>query len=180
MQIRRSRSRSLLSLGCPGVWWWSRRASAPATGNRRDRLGLVERLSCRLRCRAGSPRSLVHVRSISRLDDGASAEPLDRCVARHCRPSSCQACCSCLRRYPTGKHCALARRWLHMLAGVNASVVGLLATALYSPVWTGAVLSELDFAVAATGFFLLARWKIPPLAVVVLCALAGIVQSTLH
>jgi chromate transporter len=67
-----------------------------------------------------------------------------------------------------------------MLAGVNASVVGLLATALYSPVWTGAVLSELDFAIAATGFFLLARWKIPPLAVVVLCALAGISEATLH
>ncbi|MFM0152371.1 chromate efflux transporter [Paraburkholderia sediminicola] len=67
-----------------------------------------------------------------------------------------------------------------LLAGVNAAVVGLLATALYSPVWTSAVLSELDFAIAAIGFFLLARWKIPPLAVVVLCALAGIVEATLH
>ncbi|MEA3084849.1 MAG: chromate transporter [Paraburkholderia sp.] len=67
-----------------------------------------------------------------------------------------------------------------MLAGVNAAVVGLLASALYSPVWTSAVLSELDFAIAAIGFFLLTRWKAPPLAVVVLCALAGMVEATLH
>ncbi|WNC93947.1 chromate efflux transporter [Paraburkholderia sp. FT54] len=67
-----------------------------------------------------------------------------------------------------------------LLAGVNAAVVGLLASALYSPVWTSAVLSELDFAIAAIGFFLLTRWKIPPLVVVVLCALAGVAEATLH
>ena len=64
-----------------------------------------------------------------------------------------------------------------VLAGVNAAVVGLLASALYSPVWTSAVLSQLDFAIAAIGFFLLTRWKIPPLAVVVLCSLAGIAEA---
>jgi chromate transporter len=64
-----------------------------------------------------------------------------------------------------------------LLDGVNAAVVGLLATALYSPVLTGAVLSELDFAIAVIGFFPLTRWKIPPLAVVVLCALAGIAKA---
>lgn len=67
-----------------------------------------------------------------------------------------------------------------LLAGANAAVVGLLASALYSPVWTSAVHSTLDFAVAVIGFFLLARWKLPPLVVVVFCALAGIVQTTLH
>ena len=67
-----------------------------------------------------------------------------------------------------------------MLAGVNAAVVGLLATALYSPVWTSAVLSKPDLAIAAIGFFLLTRWKIPPLAVVVLCALTGIAEATVH
>ncbi|MFL9863704.1 chromate efflux transporter [Paraburkholderia fungorum] len=65
-----------------------------------------------------------------------------------------------------------------LLAGVNAAVVGLLATALYSPVWISAVLSELDFAIAVIGFFLLTRWKTPPLAVVVLCVLAGIAEAT--
>jgi chromate transporter len=63
-----------------------------------------------------------------------------------------------------------------ILSGVNAAVVGLLATALYSPVWTSAVRSGVDFAITTLGFFLLARWKIPPLFVVVLCALAGIAE----
>jgi len=67
-----------------------------------------------------------------------------------------------------------------LLAGVNAAVVGLLATALYSPVWTSAVRSALDFAIAVIGFFLLTRWKVPPLAVVVLCALAGIAEAAWH
>ena len=61
-----------------------------------------------------------------------------------------------------------------LLAGVNAAVVGLLATALYSPVWTSTVLSKPDFAVAACGFFLMIRWRVPPFAIVVLSALAGI------
>ncbi|HEX3634328.1 MAG TPA: chromate ion family chromate transporter, partial [Paraburkholderia sp.] len=46
--------------------------------------------------------------------------------------------------------------------------------------WTSAVLSELDFAIAVISFFLLTRWKIPPLAIVVLCALAGIAEASLH
>ncbi|VVD63299.1 chromate efflux transporter [Pandoraea soli] len=60
-----------------------------------------------------------------------------------------------------------------MLAGVNAAVVGILASALYSPVWTSAVHGAADFAVAAIAFVLLTRWKAPPLAVVALCAVAG-------
>lgn len=60
-----------------------------------------------------------------------------------------------------------------MLAGVNAAVVGILASALYSPVWTSAVHNAADFAVAAIALALLVRWKTPPLAVVVLCAIAG-------
>ncbi|MDR5741391.1 MULTISPECIES: chromate efflux transporter [unclassified Caballeronia] len=64
-----------------------------------------------------------------------------------------------------------------MLAGVNAAVVGLLGVALYSPVWTSAVRSAVDFGIAVCGFVLLTRWKTPPLAVVVLCALAGIAES---
>lgn len=67
-----------------------------------------------------------------------------------------------------------------MLSGVNAAVVGLLAAALYSPVWTSAVRTAPDFAIAAISFFLLTRWKVPPLVVVILCALAGIAESALH
>jgi chromate transporter len=61
------------------------------------------------------------------------------------------------------------------MAGVNAAVVGLLASALYDPVWTGAVRSPADFAVAATGFAALVVWRAPPLAVVALTAAAGVV-----
>ena len=66
-----------------------------------------------------------------------------------------------------------------VLAGVNAAVVGLLATALYSPVWTSAVHSARDFAIAAIAFLLLVRWKVPPRVVVALCAAAGIGQAVL-
>jgi chromate transporter len=59
--------------------------------------------------------------------------------------------------------------------GVNAGVVGLLAAAFYDPVWTSAVHRPADFAVAAGAFLLLAVWKVSPVIVVALGALAGIV-----
>ena len=48
------------------------------------------------------------------------------------------------------------------MRGANASVVGILGAALYSPVWTGAVLSPLDFLLAVAGFLMLTVWKLPP------------------
>ncbi|WP_354532672.1 chromate efflux transporter [Ralstonia sp. 1138] len=66
-----------------------------------------------------------------------------------------------------------------LLAGVNAAVVGLLAFALYTPVWTSAVRSWRDVAVAVIGFLLLTRWKTPPLIVVALCAAAGVAAAML-
>lgn len=59
------------------------------------------------------------------------------------------------------------------MRGTNAAVVGLLGAALYSPVWTSAVLRPADFAIAAAGFVLLVAWRTPPLLVVALSALAG-------
>ncbi len=59
------------------------------------------------------------------------------------------------------------------LAGVNAAVVGLLLAALYDPVWTSAILSPVDVALAAAAFLLLVSWKVAPWAVVALCALGG-------
>jgi chromate transporter len=61
------------------------------------------------------------------------------------------------------------------LAGVNAAVVGLLASALYNPVWTSAVPKPADFAVAAAGFAALVVWRAPPLVVVALTAVAGVI-----
>jgi len=61
------------------------------------------------------------------------------------------------------------------LTGVNAGVVGLLAAALYDPVWTSAVTSPAAFAVALTALLLLSAWRVNPVMVVGLCALAGAV-----
>jgi chromate transporter len=66
------------------------------------------------------------------------------------------------------------RRWAQSaLTGVNAAVVGLLLAALYHPVWTAAITSAADFALASAAFLLLFMWKTPPWLVVVLCALGG-------
>jgi chromate transporter len=52
------------------------------------------------------------------------------------------------------------------LAGVNAAVVGLLLAALYDPVWTSAILSPTDFALALFALVALMIWKLPPWLVV--------------
>lgn len=59
------------------------------------------------------------------------------------------------------------------LKGVNAAVVGLLLAALYDPVWTSAVETPADFALALAAFLLLVGWRAPPWLVVILAALAG-------
>ncbi|WP_127902403.1 chromate efflux transporter [Solirhodobacter olei] len=59
------------------------------------------------------------------------------------------------------------------MRGANAAVVGILAAALYDPVWTSAVRTPKDFAVAAIGFLLLTLWKAPPWLVVLLAAAGG-------
>ncbi|HEX3994825.1 MAG TPA: chromate efflux transporter [Acetobacteraceae bacterium] len=60
------------------------------------------------------------------------------------------------------------------MRGTNAAVVGILAAALYNPVWTSAVTGSRDFAIAAVGFVLLVVWRCPPLAVVVAIVMATI------
>jgi chromate transporter len=60
------------------------------------------------------------------------------------------------------------------MAGTNAAVVGILGAALYQPVWTSAVASRSDFAVALTAFILLTAWKAPPWLVVVVTSLAAV------
>ncbi|HWD14272.1 chromate efflux transporter [Pseudochrobactrum sp. sp1633] len=57
------------------------------------------------------------------------------------------------------------------MRGANAAVVGILGAALYDPVWTGAVFSSRDFALALAGFLLLTLWKVQPWIVVALLAL---------
>lgn len=59
------------------------------------------------------------------------------------------------------------------LMGVNAAVVGILLAALYNPVWTSAIHNLADLGLALLALVALMRWKLPPWAVVVGCALAG-------
>lgn len=62
------------------------------------------------------------------------------------------------------------------LAGVNAAVVGLLAAALYDPVWTSAVLAPADFAIALIGFALLVSTRVSVLLVVMWCVVASMAR----
>lgn len=59
------------------------------------------------------------------------------------------------------------------MAGTNAAVVGILAAALYDPLWTTAILNPADFALAATGFVLITLFRAPPWSIVLLCAAAS-------
>lgn len=59
------------------------------------------------------------------------------------------------------------------LAGINAGVVGILAAALYTPVWTSAILRPADFALALACFGLLLAWKVPPWVVVITGTIGG-------
>ena len=59
------------------------------------------------------------------------------------------------------------------LAGVNAAVVGLLVAALYQPVWTSAIHTPQDFALALLAGAALMAWMLPPWLVVAASAGAG-------
>jgi chromate transporter len=59
------------------------------------------------------------------------------------------------------------------MRGVNAAVVGILGAALYNPVFTSAVKTPPDLAVALVGFVLLIAWRAPPLVVVIVSAIGG-------
>jgi chromate transporter len=65
------------------------------------------------------------------------------------------------------------------MRGANAAVVGILAAALYNPVWTSAVMSPADFAAALGGFVLLAAFRAPPILIVLLGAGFGVAQGLL-
>jgi chromate transporter len=59
------------------------------------------------------------------------------------------------------------------LRGINAAVVGILTAALYTPIWTSAIMRPADFALGLAAFGLLVLWKLPPWLVVALTAVGG-------
>lgn len=71
-------------------------------------------------------------------------------------------------------HRLRAKRWAQAsLAGANASVVGVLLAALYTPVITEGVHGARDVVAALLAFALLEHWKAPPWLVVAASAAAG-------
>jgi chromate transporter len=63
------------------------------------------------------------------------------------------------------------------IRGASAAVVGILAAALYDPVFTSAIVDPATFALAVACFVLLTVAKAPPWAVVLLGAAAGILLT---
>jgi chromate transporter len=66
-----------------------------------------------------------------------------------------------------------------VLRGVNASVVGVLAAALYRPLWTATIHTITDFLIALAAFVLLIRFKLQPWIIVVGVSLVSILVSIL-
>ena len=64
-----------------------------------------------------------------------------------------------------------------VMRGVNAAVVGLLAAALYDPLWKSSILDWSDLALALAGFALLTMLRWPPLAVVAAMVAASVAQA---
>jgi chromate transporter len=65
------------------------------------------------------------------------------------------------------------------MRGANAAVVGVLASALYDPLWTTTILSPGDFAIAFVGFVSLVVLKWPPWAVVLMTAASSVALALL-
>jgi chromate transporter len=65
------------------------------------------------------------------------------------------------------------------IAGVNAAVVGLLAAALYDPVFTSSITSIVDAIIALIGFVLLRLGRFSALIVVAWCVVASLVANML-
>lgn len=69
---------------------------------------------------------------------------------------------------------AANERFARALAGANAAVVGLLASAFVTPIWTNAIHSYVDVAFAAAAFAALSIFRAPAWLVVALGAAAGL------
>ena len=61
-----------------------------------------------------------------------------------------------------------------LMRGASAAVVGILASALYAPVFTTAITGPLPFVLAVCCFVLLITWKLPPWIVVLVGAGGGV------
>jgi len=65
------------------------------------------------------------------------------------------------------------------IAGINAAVVGLLAAALYDPIWVSVIESFSDIIIAVIGLVLLQLFRMSALLVVIWCVFASITLTLL-
>ena len=63
------------------------------------------------------------------------------------------------------------------LLGINAAVVGLLLAAFINPVLTSSITELKDIVIAGIALIALTRWKAPPWLVVIVCGLAGLIET---
>jgi chromate transporter len=66
-----------------------------------------------------------------------------------------------------------------LMRGANAAVVGILAAALYDPVFVTAIVGPATFGLALVCFVLLIAWRTPPWVVVIVGALGGVLITAL-
>ena len=62
-----------------------------------------------------------------------------------------------------------------ILAAVNAAVVGLLAAALYDPIYTAGIREHYDLMMAFLGLAVLQKWRLSPLWLVMYCVVISVV-----
>ena len=74
-------------------------------------------------------------------------------------------------------HVARYPRVRAAMTGINAAVVGVLAAALYDPVWRSTVRDGADVAVAVGALVLLLRLRVAPLGVVLLCTAYSLLRA---
>jgi chromate transporter len=60
------------------------------------------------------------------------------------------------------------------ISGINAVVVGILAAALIDPIIISSITSMIDLIISGIAFFLLVKWRLSPLLVVIWCVLAAL------
>ena len=122
------------------------------------------------------PQAAFHPRILSGCGEGAGAERGCRSCDCAGPPSSCPTFCWSVRCpfWPVLRRKSWAQA---ALAGTNAAVVEILASALLHPVWSSAIEAPSDVAIAAAGFVALSFVKAPAWSEVVGASGAPILQA---
>lgn len=66
-----------------------------------------------------------------------------------------------------------------LIGGINASVVGLLAATLYTPIFVSSVFEPMDMVIAALGFLLLRFIKLPIIHIIIVGCIVAVIRAWL-